>query len=78
MGEIAAPPAPAAPRFALAGSARAAALMLTGTVLFAAMALADAAVTFADQPQYLGIGVNVVALAAAVIFTLRYPAAARR
>lgn len=37
MGEIAAPPAPAASRFALAGSARAAALMLTATLLFAMM-----------------------------------------
>jgi hypothetical protein len=45
---------------------------------FAAMAAADAAVTFAEQPQYLGIGVNVMALAAAIIFTLRYPASARR
>jgi hypothetical protein len=45
---------------------------------FAAMAMADAAVTFANQPQILGIAVNVVALAAAVSFTLRYPASARR
>jgi len=37
MGEIAAPPAPAVSRFALAGSARAAALMLTATLLFAVM-----------------------------------------
>jgi hypothetical protein len=45
---------------------------------FAAMALADGAVTFANQPQDLGTGINVLALAAAIIFTLRYPAAARR
>ena len=45
---------------------------------FAAMVMADAAVTFANQPQILGIAANVVALAAAVIFTLRYPASARR
>ena len=47
-------------------------------VAFAAMAVADAAVTFAGQPQYLGIGINVVALAAAITFPLRYPASARR
>jgi len=45
---------------------------------FAAMALADAAVTFAGQPPYLGIGVSAVALAMAIVFTLRYPASARR
>ena len=41
---------------------------------FAAMALADAAVIFAAQPLYLGIGVSAVALAMAMAFTLRYPA----
>ena len=44
---------------------------------FAAMALADAAVTFAGQPLYLGIGVSAVALAMAIVFTLRYPASAQ-
>jgi hypothetical protein len=45
---------------------------------FAAMTLADTAVIFAGWPLYLGIGVSAVALAAAIIFTLRYPASARR
>jgi hypothetical protein len=45
---------------------------------FAAMALADAAVTFAGQPPYLGIGVSALALAIAIVFTLRYPASVRR
>ena len=44
---------------------------------FAAMALADAAVTFAGQPLYLGIGISAIALAMAIVFTLRYPASAR-
>jgi hypothetical protein len=45
---------------------------------FAAMALADAAVTFAGQPLYVGIGVNVAAFALSILFTLRYPASVRR
>lgn len=45
---------------------------------FAAMALADAAVTFAGWPLYLGIGGSAVALAFAVAFTLRYPASVKR
>jgi len=46
---------------------------------FAAMALADGAITFDPRlPLYAGIAVNVVALAAAVTFTLRYPALAAR
>jgi hypothetical protein len=45
---------------------------------FAAMALADAAVTFAGQPLYLGIGVSAAALAMAIAFTLRYPASVQR
>ena len=45
---------------------------------FAAMALGDAAVTFTGQPLYLGIGVSAVALAVAIVFTLRYPASVHR
>ena len=45
---------------------------------FAAMALADGAVTFDAGPAAVGsIAVSVVALAAAITFTLRYPAACR-
>ena len=43
---------------------------------FAAMALADAAVTFLPVPFYVAIAVSVLALAAAITFTLRYPALA--
>ncbi|MEO8895954.1 MAG: hypothetical protein ABI450_08750 [Rhizomicrobium sp.] len=43
---------------------------------FAAMALADGAVTFLSASFYLGIAVNVVALCFAITFTLRYPALA--
>jgi hypothetical protein len=46
---------------------------------FAAMALADGAVTYDPRlPIYAGIAVNVLALAAAVTFTLRYPAMAAK
>jgi len=45
---------------------------------FAAMALADAAVTFAGQPLYVGIGVSVAAFALSILFTLRYPASVQR
>ena len=45
---------------------------------FCAMAAADAAVTFGGQPLYFGIGVSAVALAVAIIFTLRYPESAQR
>jgi hypothetical protein len=45
---------------------------------FAAMALADAAVTFAEQPLYIGIGVSVAAFALSILVTLRYPASVRR
>jgi hypothetical protein len=46
---------------------------------FAAMAAADGAVTFMTQvPLYGGIAVSVAALAAAVTFTLRYPAQAAK
>lgn len=44
------------------------------TAAFAIMTLADGAVAFdADLPLYASIAVSVVALAAAVTFTLRYP-----
>ena len=42
---------------------------------FAAMALADAAVTFLGQPPYLGVGVSVMAFSLSILVTLRYPAA---
>ncbi len=45
---------------------------------FAAMALADAAVTFAGQPLYAGIATSALALAICIVFTLRYPASAKR
>jgi hypothetical protein len=46
---------------------------------FAAMAAADGAVTFFTRvPLYGGIAVSVAALAAAVTFTLRYPAQAAK
>jgi hypothetical protein len=49
------------------------------TAAFALMALADGAVTFdPDLPLYGSIAVSVIALAAAVTFTLRYPAYAAR
>lgn len=53
-------------------------ISLVWLAAFAAMALADAAVTFTGSPLYVGIGVSVIALAGAIIFTLRYPASARR
>jgi hypothetical protein len=40
---------------------------------FAAMALADGAVTFLAASFYVGIAANVVAIGLAVTFTLRYP-----
>jgi hypothetical protein len=40
---------------------------------FAVMALADGAVTFLAVSFYVGIAANVVALALAITFTLRYP-----
>jgi hypothetical protein len=40
---------------------------------FAAMTLADAAVTFAAVPLYVGVAVSVIAVGAAVTLTLRYP-----
>jgi hypothetical protein len=40
---------------------------------FAAMTLADAAVTFVSVPLYVGVAVSVIAVGAAVTLTLRYP-----
>jgi hypothetical protein len=46
---------------------------------FAVMALADGAVTFSPElPLYASVAVSVVALAAAVTFTLRYPTLAAK
>jgi len=45
---------------------------------FAAMALADAAVTFLPVPFYVAIAMSVVALGIAITFTLRYPALAAK
>src|SRR5476651_2515123 len=49
-------------------------ISLVWLAAFAAMALADAAVTFAGQPLYIGIGVSFVAFALSILVTLRYPA----
>jgi hypothetical protein len=40
---------------------------------FAAMSVADGAVTFASVPQAVGVAVSVVAIGAAITLTLRYP-----
>lgn len=49
----------------------------TWTIAFAVMAAADGAVTFdAGLPLYASVAVSLVALAAAIAFTLRYPALA--
>jgi hypothetical protein len=45
---------------------------------FAAMAVADAAVTFAGQPPYLGVAVSFAAFALAILVTLRYPDSVRK
>ena len=46
---------------------------------FAAMASADAAVTFVpDTPLYVSIAVSVLALGSAITFTLRYPSVAAK
>jgi hypothetical protein len=45
---------------------------------FAAMALADALVTFASQPLYVGIAVSVAAFALSILVTLRYPASVKQ
>ncbi len=48
-------------------------------VAFAAMALADGTVTFEPAlPLWSSIGISVIVLAAAITFTLRYPALAAR
>jgi hypothetical protein len=45
-------------------------------VAFAAMIVADGAVTFFPVPLYVGVAVSVVALGCAVTLTLRYPGSA--
>jgi hypothetical protein len=51
----------------------------TWTAAFAVMAAADGAVTFdLGLPLYAGIAISLVTLAAAVTFTLRYPALAAK
>lgn len=40
---------------------------------FAAMALADGAVTFIAAPFYVGVAMSVIAISIAITFTLRYP-----
>ena len=45
---------------------------------FAAMALADALVTFWGQPLWLGIGVSIAAFALSILVTLRYPDSVKR
>ena len=47
-------------------------------IAFAAMAGADAAVSFLAVPLYLAIGISLAALAVAITFTLRYPALVAR
>jgi hypothetical protein len=42
------------------------------------MALADALVTFAGQPLYLGIGVSIAAFGLSILVTLRYPDSVKR
>jgi hypothetical protein len=49
-------------------------ISLAWLAAFVAMALADAAVTFAGEPRYIGIGVSVAAFTLCVLVTLRYPA----
>ncbi|MES2293408.1 MAG: hypothetical protein V4527_08940 [Pseudomonadota bacterium] len=48
-------------------------ISLVWGLIFAAMALADGAVTFLSASFYIGIAVNVVGLCIAITFTLRYP-----
>ena len=48
-------------------------ISLVWLAAFCAMALADALVTFANQPLYLGIGVSIAAFAVSILVTLRYP-----
>lgn len=51
-------------------------ISLVWGLAFAAMALADGVVAFLALPFYIGIAVSVLALAAAISFTLVYPALA--
>lgn len=51
-------------------------ISLVWGLAFAVMTLADGAVAFLSLPFYVGIGGSVVALAAAITFTLLYPALA--
>jgi hypothetical protein len=53
-------------------------ISLVWLAAFIAMALADALVTFANQPIYLGIGVSIAAFALSVLVTLRYPETVKR
>lgn len=53
-------------------------ISLVWGISFAAMMLSDAAVTFLPVPFYIAIAMNVLALAVAITFTLRYPALAAR
>jgi hypothetical protein len=53
-------------------------ISLAWLAAFATMALADALVTFAGQPLYVGITVSIVALALCILVTLRYPASVQR
>jgi hypothetical protein len=48
-------------------------ISLTWLGAFAAMTLADGAVTFTALPPYVGVAVSVIAVGAAVTLTLRYP-----
>ena len=53
-------------------------ISLVWLAAFIAMALADAAVTFAGQPSYIGMAVSMAAFAFAILVTLRYPSSAKR
>jgi hypothetical protein len=53
-------------------------ISLVWLAAFSAMALADALVTFANQPLYLGIGVSIAAFALSILVTLRYPDSVKR
>jgi hypothetical protein len=53
-------------------------ISLVWLAAFTAMALADALVTFAGQPLYIGIAVSVAAFTLSILVTLRYPASVQR
>jgi hypothetical protein len=53
-------------------------ISLVWLIAFTAMALADAVGGFTTLPLDAGIGISVVALAVAIIVTLRYPASVKR